>query len=105
MESKTGYELIKKIGGLTEDGVIIYNLTDREFIYANESFFKIFELHSDSLAQQANIVLQYILEEDLVYLQARFEELLATGCINTTEFRLNFPDNKIKHLSCDVLML
>jgi len=105
MEEKINYNFIKKIGELTEDGIAIYDINARRFIYLNQNFQTIFELPGESLLSDSNLVLKFILGEDIAYLKSRFSELLDTGCINTTEFRLKFPGNQLKHLSCDVLIL
>lgn len=107
MEQKTEYDFIEKIGELTEDGVAVYDVLTRRFIYVNTNFLKFFELPDspETLFADSNLLLKFILSEDFGYLESRFHELINTGCINTTEFRLKFPDGVLKHLSCDVLML
>lgn len=105
MEDNINYDFIKKIGELTEDGIAVYDINARRFIYLNDNFLKIFEIPGENLLSDSNMVLKFILGEDIIYLKSRFAELIETGCINTTEFRLKFPDNVLKHLSCDVLIL
>jgi len=107
MNQKTDYNFIEKIGDLTEDGIAVYDLTLHKFVYVNQNFLNIFEMKEghDALFLGSNSILKYILSEDFDYLKSRFDDLVATGCINTTEFRLKFPDNSIKHLNCDVLIL
>ncbi|MES2763601.1 MAG: PAS domain-containing sensor histidine kinase [Bacteroidota bacterium] len=99
------YSFIKKIGELTDDGIIVYDLESKKFIYVNDNFLKIFEIDPTAILNDSKLVMQFILAEDKQYLNSRFEELIATGHVNTTEFRLQFPDKPIKHLVCDVLML
>lgn len=107
MENKSPYRFIERIGDLTEDGIAVFNLATRKFVYANRNFLKICEMPDscDSLFMDSSSILKLILSEDFEYLKLLFEELLRTGCINTTEFRLKFEDGSIKHLSCDVLVL
>lgn len=102
---KQDYSFIKKIGELTDDGIIVYDLTSKKFIYVNENFLKIFEIEPDAVLNDSKLVMKFILAEDTAYLNSRFHELIETGHVNTTEFRLKFPDKIIKHLVCDVLML
>jgi two-component system sensor histidine kinase VicK len=103
----TGYEFIKKIGRITDDGIGVYDLGAGRFIYVNDNLAKIFNVETTSLVGNANILLKVIMGEDKDYLLSRYEELLLKGHINTTEFRLAPPDSDepVKHLSCDVLML
>lgn len=105
MSNKADYNFIQKIGELTEDGIVVYDLDSRKFIYTNSNFLNIFEIEDETLFSDSALVLKFILSEDFIYLKSRFEELVSTGCINTTEFRLKFPDGVVKHLSCDVLIL
>jgi len=102
-----GYGFIKKIGELSEDGIAVYDTHSRKFVYINRNFLDIFEMRDgpDPLFESSDYILTCILSEDFEYLKSRFGELMNTGCINTTEFRLKFPDESIKHLSCDVLIL
>lgn len=92
------------MGGLTEDGVAVYDLSQHRFLYVNSNFQQIFDLGEKNLLSNASTVLQIVMAEDLAYLSSRFEELLRTGCINTTEFRLKLAGG-LKHVSCDVLIL
>lgn len=107
MKNAADYRFIEKIGDLTEDGIAVYDLEARRFIYVNRNFLNIFEMEGppEPLFQDSNIILKFILSEDFEYLRSRFYELIKTGCLNTTEFRLKFPDGLIKHLSSDVLIL
>ncbi len=93
------------MGSLTADGVAVYDLQNRKFLYANHNFLDIFMIRTEDLFADSTLVLKIIMAEDSAYLVHRFEELLKTGCINTTEFRLKFAGEEIKHLSCDVLTL
>lgn len=102
---KQDLSFIKKIGELTDDGVAVFNLQSLKFTYTNENFLKIFETESDSIFTDSNIVMKFVIAEDLTYLKSRFSELLELSHVNTTEFRLKFPNSSIKHLMCDVLIL
>jgi len=105
MQNNVDYNFIKKFGELTEDGIAIYNIRGREFVYTNDNFLKIFEVSNESLLNDSALILKFIMSEDFVYLKSRLDELISTGHLNTTEFRLRFPESDIKHVSCDVLML
>lgn len=102
---KEDYGFVRKIGELTDDGVAVYDLSRGEFLYANRHFLQIFGLSSGDLLSDASIVVKLVMAEDVAYLSNRFKELLRTGCINTTEFRLSLPDEVVKHISCDVMVL
>lgn len=105
MEGKFDYSFIKRVGDLTGDGVAVYDMQDKKFLYTNEIFLDIFQIQNETLSNDTKTVLTYVYTEDLDYLKARTEELFLQGSINTTEFRLKLPGNVTKHLSCDVMVL
>lgn len=107
MEQIADYNFIQKIGDITEDGIAVYDTKIHKFIYVNQNFLDIFEMNQgpDLLFRSSSTILKYILSEDFEYLKSRFNELVEKGCINTTEFRLKFANDSVKHLSCDVLIL
>jgi len=105
MENKTNYNFIKKVGEITDDGIAVYDIQHKNFLYVNKNFTKIFGVHEEEILKSSKILLKLVQAEDATFLESRYEELMATGCINTTEFRLYFADDTIKHISCDVLVL
>jgi two-component system sensor histidine kinase VicK len=105
MEKISNYNFIKKIGQITDDGIAVYDVKNKTFVYVNTNFTKIFGIDEKELLFDSKIILKFLLAEDNSYLKLRYDELMETGCINTTEFRLVFPDHVLKHISCDVLVL
>lgn len=105
MEKISNYNFIKKIGEITDDGIAVYDISKKTFVYVNANFTKVFGIDEKELLFDSKIILKFILAEDNSYLKLRYAELMETGCINTTEFRLVFPDHVLKHISCDVLVL
>lgn len=105
MEGISNYNFIKKIGDMTDDGIAVYDIKKKTFLYVNANFTRIFGISENDLFFDSKLILKFILAEDTDYLKMRYDELIETGCINTTEFRLVFPDNVLKHISCDVLVL
>src|SRR4051812_46378542 len=105
MEAKTSDRSIRKIGELSDDGVALYDPETHKFVYLNDNFVKIFGFNHLDLINDTKLLLKLIIAEDMDYLISRYNELIEKGHINTTEFRLKFSNEQIKHLSCDVLML
>ncbi|MBA3665238.1 MAG: PAS domain-containing sensor histidine kinase [Bacteroidetes bacterium] len=103
MNSKFDYSLIKRVGDLTGNGVVVYDTQNKKFLYANENFLNIFEVQDETLQLDSKIILRYLYTEDFDYLKSRSEELLTSGSLSTTEFRLKMPNNVTKHLSCEVI--
>jgi len=50
-------------------------------------------------------VIKFLKAEDSFYLQKRFDELVKTGRITSTEFRLQFNESSTRHICCDVFAL
>jgi two-component system sensor histidine kinase VicK len=96
--------LIIKAGELTGNGVAIYNLKKRSFEYTNDNFRTIFETGTEQL-RDGEFLIKLIHSEDLDYLKSKYQELLQHGFLEPTEFRLYFPDDRIKYLSAFMLML
>lgn len=105
MEGISNYNFIKKIGDMTDDGIAVYDIQKGSFLYVNTNFTRIFGIDEKDLFFDSKLILKFILAEDTAYLKMRYNELKETGCINTTEFRLIFPDHVLKHISCDMLVL
>ncbi len=105
LNSNHDYSDLKRIGRLSKDGVFIYNANTHSFLYVNSSFADIFMEPGDAILSVSGLVLKFIKTEDKHYLAARYNELLQNGCINNTEFRLELPDGKIKHVCCDAYIM
>ncbi|HJU45286.1 MAG TPA: PAS domain-containing sensor histidine kinase, partial [Chitinophagaceae bacterium] len=99
------FDGIRRIGELSGDGVFIYNFAAHRFDYINKHIPEIFVQPGETILSSSRIVMQFIKAEDTYYLQSRFNELLEKGAITSTEFRLEFPDNGIKHISCDAYVM
>ncbi|MGC4036608.1 MAG: HAMP domain-containing sensor histidine kinase [Chitinophagaceae bacterium] len=101
----SNYKDIERIGSLSNDGIFIYNVPLKKFLYFNKSFSKIFNQKATAVRDNAWVVTNFLKAEDTFYLRRRFEELMRTGCITSTEFRLQFSNNKLRHISCDIFAL
>ena len=99
------YVDIMGIGSQSNYGVFIYDLLKKNFVYTNRKFTEIFRVTDESLKEQSENVLRYVLTEDQEYLQARLNEIMESGSIDTTEFRLEFDDNSVLHLACDAFLI
>lgn len=96
---------IRRIGNLSDDGVFIYNFAAHRFDYINKKIPEIFVETGEALLSSSRLITQFIKAEDTHYLQSRFNELLEKGAITSTEFRLEFPDGGIRHISCDAYLM
>lgn len=99
------YADIKRIGDRSQNGVFIYQPEQHQFFYVNAPFAQIFQHDAADICAHEQIVLDCILTEDHNYLRSRFDELLASGSINTTELKVVIAGHEQKDLSCDVYFL
>lgn len=105
MHGNPDYNFIKKVGDLSGDGVVVYDLNNRQFLYANPVFLNIFRLEESDLLARPELVLQNIAPEDAAYVRSRFLELVKRRPLDTVEFRIKLPGGIIKYLNCDIIML
>src|SRR5260221_8543416 len=98
------YRDIERIGALSDDGVFIYSVPGKKFLSFNKPFTRIFNESPSNLIANAAFIIKLLKAEDTIYLQRRFEELMKTGRIISTEFRLQFNES-IRHICCDVFAL
>lgn len=99
------YQDIRQIGELSKDGVFIYDLDKEGFEYINDNFAALFNLDRKLLIQQPRLTIPLIRSEDTFYLNSRLADLKKNKTVSGTEFRLQFEDGRIRHLSCDAFIL
>lgn len=99
------YNDIRRIGELSKDGVFIYSIPLKQFLYVNDIFAGIFNAGKEELQQQPNLILPFIYSEDSFYLEECYSALQQQNTIRSTEFRIHFADGSLKHLCCDAYLL
>jgi len=98
------FDSMMKVGDRSPDGVFIYTLSEGQFIYNNKPFKEIFKIATDEHPAM-NGLIRYVLSEDYTYLKSKYDELLESGRLSSTEFRLRFDSDTVKHLTCDIYRL
>ena len=96
---------IERIGALSSDGVFIYSVPDKKFLYLNKEFTRIFNESAANLLSNPMLVIKCLKAEDTYYLQKRYQELMQTGTISDTEFRLQYKQADLRHICCDVFAI
>lgn len=99
------YQDIRQIGELSKDGVFIYDFDNENFEYINDNFAALFNLDRKLLIQQPRLTIPLIRSEDTFYLNSQLADLKKNKTVSGTEFRLQFEDGTIRHLSCDAFIL
>jgi two-component system, OmpR family, sensor histidine kinase VicK len=103
MFTSADYNFIVKYGQLTPDGVAVFDLNSRKFVYLNRFFTHIFAIEEQALKDDPALILRCIHPDDLSFLDSRYRELLSIGCIADIEFRIKTQDDKTHYLSAEVL--
>ena len=98
-------EGIKQIGQLSLDAVFIYDFDTFQFKYINKNFATIFNVSEKEVVAKPALILPFIRSEDIVYLKHLYSDLIKTKTIHNAEFRINFPNDVLKHLVCDAFMI
>ncbi len=104
MINRADYNFIVKYGDLTPDGVAVYDLNSRTFVYLNRFIKQIFGEESSSFLHQPESILSIVHPDDLAFVDNRYRELLSIGCIAPSEFRIVTKEGQ-KHVSAEVLWL
>lgn len=99
------FEDIRLLGGLSKDGVFVYDIPTEKFVYLNDVLPRIFEIKKADLVQQPSLVFPLIRSEDAYYLRHRYTQLLLDKCLTNNEFRLQFADGRMLHLSLDAYLI
>src|SRR5688572_2339456 len=100
MELKSEYNIIKKLGKLSGEGVLTYDLEAQKFSYFNEQFLKLAGVTEAEMSKDPLVLLQRIVPEDLQYVQNRYAEFLKDGQVSNSEFRIK-SGQKLIYVSCD----
>lgn len=99
------FEDIRLLGSLSKDGVFIYDILSEKFVYLNDVLPRVFEIKKADLVQQPSLVFPLIGSEDAYYLRHRYTQLLLDKCLTNNEFRLQFADGRMLHLSLDAYLI
>jgi two-component system sensor histidine kinase VicK len=105
MLTRADYNFVVKYGEVTPDGVAVFDLNSRKFVYANRFLNQILGLAERETLDSGESVLKFVHPEDLAYAEDRYRELLSIGCVPPIEFRIMQPDGMVRYVSMEVLWL
>jgi len=83
---------IRRVGRLSNEGIFIFNIADKRFIFLNSSMTRILEIEKQLLIEEADVALRPVPEEDLDYLRLRYTELLNHGSVEDVQVRIKPSD-------------
>lgn len=97
------FQDIKRIGKLSRDGVFIYNISDKRFLYLNSAIVKILEINKKLLTDDPDLLLHFIPEEDKDYIRMQYTELLEKESLQDVQIRIR-QNKTTKALSCNCFL-
>jgi two-component system sensor histidine kinase VicK len=100
---KYSLRTIKEIGRLSEDGVVVYSLTDSKVKYCNEALGTIFNKNVNELANDGGRGLYGMLKDDKAFLETHLNQLMSQARILNLELRV-YADYE-KYISVDAYFI
>jgi two-component system sensor histidine kinase VicK len=92
------FQEIEHIGRVSHDGVFIYHVEQRRFLFVNKSMVNIVEIGRKVLMDEPDVLLKSLAQEDQEYLLTRFTELFEKGAVENVQIRVH-EDKTPKMLS------
>ena len=99
----SSFQEIKRVGKVSNDGVFVFSISEKRFVFLNPPMVKILEIDKKLLMEEAHVVLHSIPIEEMDYLELRFAELLDLGAAEHVEVRV-VQNNVQKFLSCSAYL-
>lgn len=95
----SSFQEIKRLGKISNDGVFIFNIAEKRFVFLNRPMVRILEIDKKLLLEESEVVLHAVPVEEMEYLELRFTELLDLGAVEDVQIRLRLSKVQ-KYLSC-----
>ena len=96
VEKDPVFKEIEHIGEVSHDGVFIYHVEQRRFLFVNKSMVNIVEIGRKILMEEPELILKSLAEEDQDYLLTRFTELFEKGAVENVQIRVH--ENKTQKI-------
>lgn len=93
------------IGGLSSDGLLLFNLKTRKIDYVNRSLVDLFDISHDAFTHQAEFFMSHIVENDLQYLTHQYTNLLNEGRVENVEFATKTHDGSIRNVAANCYVI
>jgi two-component system sensor histidine kinase VicK len=105
MLTRADYNFVVKYGEVTPDGVAVYDLNTRKFVYVNRFLRDILGMAERETLEAGDSVLKFVHPDDMEFVEHHYRELLSIGCMGAAEFRVLRPDSQVRNVSAEVLWL
>jgi two-component system, OmpR family, sensor histidine kinase VicK len=92
-------EVLKMIGGLSSDGLLLFNLKTRKIDYVNRSLIDLFDISHDAFTHQAEFFMSHIVENDIEHLNRQYDVLMSEGRVEEVEFATKTHDGSMRNVS------
>jgi two-component system sensor histidine kinase VicK len=97
--------VLKAIGGLSTDGILLFSLRRKALDFVNDGLLKIFDISHESFRHQPEFFINHIVPEDIEYLKGEYEKLLREKKAEEVEFLVKAHEGSIKNVSCSCYLL
>lgn len=105
MLNRADYNFVVKYGEVTPDGVAVFDLNSRKFVYVNRFLRHILGMGERETLDSGEAVLKFVHPDDMRYAEDRYRELLSIGCMPPVEIRVMQSGGDTRHISMEVLWL
>jgi two-component system, OmpR family, sensor histidine kinase VicK len=97
-------DALRQIGDVSQEGFIIYSLTDEKVLYANTASSAITGLYESASRQEILSLLDSVHHEDKEYLTSRYSSLKTGRAIQDVELRLRTIEGD-RHICCNAFLI
>lgn len=94
------FDVVRRIGGLSQDGVFVFDRTQNRLVYVNAALVKIVEINRKVLLEEPALAVNAIARDDQEYVTIRYNELLQKEVVEDVQFRIS-RNTVEKRLSCN----
>lgn len=86
MSHRADYNFVMKYGEVTPDGVAVYDLNSRRFVYMNRYLRYMLGFREAEKLPDSTEIMKLVHPDDLEYAERLYRELLSIGCIAPASF-------------------
>jgi two-component system sensor histidine kinase VicK len=99
------WQTIQAIGEISENGFLICDRDSKKINYANEAFYKMFQVTEEEVARDSKVFYKRLSLDDVDYLEACFHALSTRRSITNIEFSGTEEDGTLKFFSLDAYII
>lgn len=97
--------VLRAIGGLSTDGLLLFEVPRNTLEYVNDGLLRMFDISHESFRHQPAFFLNHIIPEDIEYLRTEYDILIYEQKKENIEFRIKSHDGNLKDISLNAYVL